>query len=164
MGDAVSRVDKERRFKTLDFVIESSGNLRPHGETIRRVIAIWIPDEERVNGLKIESTMRPIVRFLDDAPGLQPEDGRKVVTERDIHEHMSDVCFKTNLAPCVVKVIQELRYGPNELYQLRWDDFKRLEGAIIAVRTELRVDIPPSVHVKTWKEEDRESGLSNARG
>lgn len=162
MNATVSVVPEDHRFQALNAVIESSGRLRPHRATIRRVVEIWIPDEGRVSGLSIEGTLKPIALFLESAPGLQSGEDMILVDEKEIREHMKDVCYKAEIIPCVIKVLQTLKYGPNELYQLGWADFKRLERAIIAVRNELRVAIPSSVHVKTSSEEDRESGLGHA--
>ncbi len=123
-------------------------HFKGHAKSVLHVIAIWIKDPDVVNGLPVEKVLRPIVEYFQNAPGLQEEKKKKdVVTDKEIHEHLLDERIKTNLEPCMVKVLQSLRYTRHELYKLRKEDIRRLEGAILAVREHFHVHIPTPVRM-----------------
>ena len=133
-------VDLKKKYPGLGMILEQK-NLRQYERSILHVISVWMRDRE-VDKLPIETVLRPIVEFFKHAPGLQEEGTKKVVDERHIREYLLDEGAQTYLEPCIVKVIQSLGYGKEELYQLRQEDIMRLQNAIIALRQHFHVKIP----------------------
>jgi hypothetical protein len=114
--------------------------LRKYAPSIRALISIWIKDEQ-ISGLRIESTLRPIVLFFENAPGLQKQQkGYVSLTTKELALQMRDMHFRTDLAPCMLKVLVALRYTEDHLDSLSLQDFQRLEAMILAVRKELHIE------------------------
>jgi len=134
-------VDLKQKYPGLGMIMGRE-NLRKHERSVLHVISVWIKNEDAVEKLPIETVLRPIVEFFDHAPGLQEDDTKKIVDERQIREHLTDEGVRTDLEPCIIKVIQSLRYAREELYQLSRADIKRLESAIVRVREHFHVKIP----------------------
>lgn len=135
------------RYPALSAILRRK-HFKGHARSVLHVVAIWIKDENAVNALPVEKVLRPIVEYFQGAPGLQEEDkNKRVVAEKDVREHLLDERIRTDLEPCITKVLQSLRYSRHELYQLRKEDIRRLERAIQAVRDHFHVEIPLPVRM-----------------
>jgi hypothetical protein len=114
---------------------------------------VWIKEEEQINNLRIESTLRPIALYFDEAPGVQgKKKNHKDLTERALMLQMRDMQFRTAFGPCMLKVLVALGYTQDHLDALSLKDFQRLEAMILAVRKELHIEAPPLVRPNSFSE------------
>lgn len=138
----------------LEAVLGSNEMLRRLAPSIRHSIEFWIPGE-KAKDLPIEGVLRPIAEYFEFAPGLQPErTNDRVVTSKDVEEHLSDLGVTTALLPSMANALRSLGYTRHELYKLEVEDVRRLAKAIRAVRRHLGAeDIPPPKAMRLERED-----------